>query len=994
MDQDNLQRVFLGLDQPPLRSAAAWLTDTFQTKSTLGSAVDLSNVLVVLPTTRSRHRLLQLLVSTADEQALRLEPPRLMTLGSLPEHLYVATKPLASELTQHIAWVNAITQTSVEELQPLLGERDRDAETDHQSLATAISDLHIRLANDIWSFNSVRREVAKDTSFLAGERERWEVLTKIQQRYYKLLADENLWDKYGARNYSAAGLLKAGEIRCQTDQEIVLIGCADLNRSTSEMLLQVAAATTHPNADRPQVTALIAADQAVADRFDSLGSIVTDAWLDVPLPLKDSQILIADRPTDHAFAAAHHLATLADSINGRPLAADQITIGLPDETLAPLLERSLRSAGSQSRRLAGKPIGRTAPARLLFAIRDFLNNQRYDAFASMVRHPDLFDWLADEVGSDAWLHDFDEFQNNQLPSSIALDQPHPFGDPDTIIQQVDPKDPNSAARAERNAKTAEQLNQVAARLADLLEPVIGKPQPIAAWTSVWSELLIRVYAGQPVADHATSDDPDRQSVTLAACEAILKVLAEQDDVPDSFGLTTSAGQALVWAMDSAAGIRIVPDPNPVAIELAGWLDLPLDDAQVMIVTNFNEGQIPTSEIGHQFLPNALCEQLSVRDNNRRYARDAYGLFVTSSVREHLLVITGRRNEQGEPLRPSRLLFCDTPDVAARRARAFFHHASETRSANWLTTETEAPTEQQFAIPAPEVSRIPDNLTVTSFREYLTCPYRFYLNKVLRLDTVTDDLRELDGGAFGDLCHNVLEAFANDSLRDSKDESAIAAFLSNELDRQADAMNDGRKLPAVRIQVEQLRQRLTAFAPKQAERRRDGWRIVSTEELLEHAIDVDGKPFTIRGKIDRVDQHEKTGQVAVWDYKTSTGGPSPDSKHYASIKGKWKDLQLPLYRYLVKEVDAIAGANLDNMIVGFVLLHEKAEDIDFCPAEKLLALQDSADAQFREIVRNLREANFWPPVYPPPQYADDYAAICQDNVFERFPIDAPSSEVPS
>ena len=62
---------------------------------------------------------------------------------------------------------------------------------------------------------------------------------------------------------------------------------------------------------------------------------------------------------------------------------------------------------------------------------------------------------------------------------------------------------------------------------------------------------------------------------------------------------------------------------------------------------------------------------------------------------------------------------------------------------------------------------------------------------------------------------------------------------------------------------QLRQRLEKFSVLQAKQRENGWRIVSCEELLEHQLMVDNKPFTIRGKIDRVDQHEITGKVAVW-----------------------------------------------------------------------------------------------------------------------------------
>ena len=71
-----------------------------------------------------------------------------------------------------------------------------------------ISKLHSRLANDIWSFKSVAREVSKDTGFLQEEAVRWDVLNAIQQRYYTILYRVDLWDKQAARNYAAAGPAK------------------------------------------------------------------------------------------------------------------------------------------------------------------------------------------------------------------------------------------------------------------------------------------------------------------------------------------------------------------------------------------------------------------------------------------------------------------------------------------------------------------------------------------------------------------------------------------------------------------------------------------------------------------------------------------------------------------------------------------------------------------------------------------------------------------
>ena len=147
-----------------------------------------------------------------------------------------------------------------------------------------------------------------------------------------------------------------------------------------------------------------------------------------------------------------------------------------------------------------------------------------------------------------------------------------------------------------------------------------------------------------------------------------------------------------------------------------------------------------------------------------------------------------------------------------------------------------------------------------------------------------------------------------------------------------------------------------FATAQANHRREGWRIVSTEELLAHPLEVDGQIFTITGKIDRVDQHEETGQVAIWDYKTSDKGEGPYKSH--KTRTKWKDLQLPLYRHLVKEVAAVKNANLDTITLGYVLLSKNLDDIKFEAANFSITELKEADELAFDCIRKIRKGLYW------------------------------------
>ncbi len=745
--------------------------------------------------------------------------------------------------------------------------------------------------------------------------------------------------------------------QCKTDKQIVMIGAADLNRATLEMLAQV----------RPAVTVLVAAPLKLADRFDEFGSLITRQWLDVEITIPDSSILIVDHADDQAFAAAHYITSLSE-----PYSADQITIGVPDPSVVPQIQRSLNAVGLAHRDLKGRPLRETAPVRLMVAIMEYLENQDYDSFATMVRHPDMFHWLVTQTKQTHWLDYLDQYQSESLPARILIADKQPFGD----TEAIDPQLTKFPEHAERNIKRIEILNRIHAKIAKMLKPLTGKPKSIARWTEPWSKVLLTVYGNRAM---NKKDLSDRQ--TIQACREIYEALGDKQQVPDQWQMRVSASRALNIALQAASEGTVVPPPIPDAVELAGWLDLPLDDAPVMVVTGMNDEHVPASENGHLFLPNSLCEDLGILDNNRRFARDAYALTVIQSVRQHLLLIAGRRDLVGEPTKPSRLLFAGDDMTVARRAKAFFGYHGNVDARFWLADCNQALPQQHFKVPLPRCTEIPNQMSVTGFREFIKCPYRFYLTKILRLENVEDNLREMDGGAFGTLAHEVLEDFGRSELKDSTDAQAIGEFLNDRLSMRERLQYGGSRLPAVRIQVQQLRLRLEHFAPLQADRARDGWQIVSVEDFYEHEIEVDGQPFLLRGTIDRVDLHQSTGQVAVWDYKTSDKGESPYTVHFS--REGWKDLQLPLYRHLAKEIEVLQGHDLSNMQLGFVLLPRQLDKIGFVPATWSAEQLHGADELAFEIIRQIRRENFWPPADLPPQYSEALAAICQDNIFQRY-----------
>ena len=946
----NDPRVFLGFGQPPLVSAAQYICQNFRVER----ALDLSQYMMVLPTSRSVQRLLQLLVQASDENDLVFTPPKLLTIGEFPEQLYPIENTLATDLCQQLAWGKALQESEPQVIEALFAGANTRSLDQWQPFAKLISDLHKRLGNDVWSFSSVVREVLElDKNF--REIDRWRALETIQKQYYKILGDVGLWDRQAARNVA----VKRG--LCRTDKRVVMIGVADLNRATKMMLHQI----------RPQVTVLVAAARNMIARFDEFGGIITEQWLHSEIEFSCDQIRIVDTSEDQAFAVAHYL----QEFNGS-FAADQITIGVPDAEVQPQVERSLKAIGVKHRDLKGLQVKNTPPAKLMVAMLEFLESQTYVAFAVLVRHPDMFQWICEQVQSNSWLKDLDEYQASGLPDRIEIGTRNPFGDTKAIKKRFE----DLPEIGERFAKKADRLNRVFDLVSKLFQDVVGEPKPIANWTEPWCGVLSEIY-GQRVLDRKEFTDQQ----TLIACREIFSALRDKQEVPTEWETDTSASKALQMALDAAAAWPVIPPAIPDAVELAGWLDLPLDDAPVVVVTGMNDDIVPTSENGHLFLPDRLCTDLGILDNDRRYARDAYAMTIIKSVRDHVLFITGRRDLQGEPKKPSRLLFADDNEVIARRANAFFAYEGKVDSRYWLADAAHAPKQQQFAIPKPAAGKPIDSLSVTSFKEFLKCPYRFYLEKVLRLESATDDWQEMDGRAFGNLAHEVLEDFGHSKIRYSTNEDAISEFLNDRLDTRAKEFYRGSRLPAVRIQIEQLRMRLERFAVLQAKMTQNGWRIFSAEEKVVHKLIVDGEDFIIKGTIDRVDVHESSGKVAVWDYKTSDKGDDPNATHRS--RDGWKDLQLPLYRRLITEIDGLKDRDLSGCQLGYVLLPKQLDKVRFAELRTNPQDLEDADDLVMDIVRKIRAGAYWPPKRQAPKFAEALAGICQDNVFERFEFDA-------
>ncbi len=916
-----MQRLFLGWSQPALPAAAAYLCERYGSVH----ALDLSRLIVVVPGGGARRRLTELLVLHAEQAAKPLTPPEIITSGVLPERLYEGQKPFADALTQQFAWVQALRSFERAALSPVLPHPPADDDLlGWLTFAERLSRLHAELAADRLDFSDVL-EQGKQLPFF-DEAARWELLVRIRAEYLHRLDAQALWDKQTARLFA----VEHGE--CRAEHDIVLVGTVDMNRTLRAML------------DAPLVsghaTALVSAPQELADRFDEHGCLIPKRWTTASLDLPNECIEVVDGPGDQADAVARALAGYA----GR-YAASEITIGIVDETLVSFVRQRLCECGLRGRYGAGEPLNRSGPYQLLKSLAEYLVEPSTAAFASLVRHPALSRLLQDRGIDQDVASALDDYAAERLPARMDAEQ----------VRHLTAENP-----VRRSVLLVEEL----------CRPFRGPRRSLTEWGGAVLDALTTTYGNMEL-----SLQEDAQRLIVEACDAVHAAVEAFTAVPAGLAPQISSEEAWQLLFRVGDDARMPPRTDPEAIELLGWLELPTDDAPALIVTGFNEGLVPQSLNGDLFLPNTLRSRLGIEDNEQRYARDAYVLATLAAVRRDFRVIAGRRAWDNSPLVPSRLLFAADGETAARRTLAFFGDHPPRRPILLPATCRAGAESARFAPPRPtKLTQPVTSLRVTSFRDYLACPYRFYLRHILKLEACNDLATELDDAQFGTLLHQVLDAFGKSEVKDSTDPEAIREYLDDVLRRLAEERFGSRALPAVYVQVEQIRRRLRAFAEWQAKWADDGKRIRFAEQsIAEVPFDVDGRPTYLRGRIDRIDYDESTQCWYIIDYKTGNSDKVPHKTHQAG--DRWVDLQLPLYRHLAVPLRVTGRVKL-----GYVMIPAALDRIRFEEAPWTSAEMESADETARDVIRRVREEVFWPPSPEPPAFSEPYAAICLDDQF--------------
>lgn len=995
-----------------LSSAADWILDQVGAGRRRGDGepIDCSGLEVVVPGRAAGHRLVEILVDRAAALGRHLVPPRTVTLGALPERLYRPARPLADTFTETLCWVTALaaaTPTDRHLVAPGIdlpaasdgddtgGDADAapaSAPSPHGLLDAArmLVTMHRELAANALSFADLAEAAEKALPAFA-DHARWEALARIERAYLTEIDRLGYWDRQTARRVA----VERGEV--DRDEPLVLLATVDIDPLQRRLLAGV----------RGRIDALVAVPPGIgADPqacFDDLGCIVPDAWLDRPIPIPLERIAVVEDADGQADAVLGWIARLAAR-----RASDEITVAVPDPALVPVLEEHLAARGLSGRYAAGRTCVRSSPWQLAHAMFEWLARREFAPLADLLRCPDCVELVRRETGVEDPTALADAVATRHLPWQVDPEHLAEAGagerereENDAFLRVVGAVDrwlePLRSASAaidaaghraaaepvgRKSGKKSKGKGRATRGAADAVRPVRRKaaPSPSAADAAptlapAFVDAVRRVWSAAVGGIEIDRDD-DATRVFSRSLAAFGEVLAEAETVSDR--LVAAAGASgFARLLLASWGHEALPPPSaPTAIDLVGWLEVALDDSPALAITSCVEGSLPGSAGRDPLLPEPLRQALGLDNASRTAARDAWMLAV-AAAREDFLVVVPRKGTDGSPAVPSRLLFRRHPDEVVVAARRWFARAPAPAAA---MPPRVVPSRLLVPEPPPHsAAEIHPKMRVTEFRDYLACPYRYWLRHRLHLAAADDDALELGAQAFGTLVHECLDRFAHDDdLAASTDPEHLADGLSAMLDRLVAERYGATAVPAVPVQAELARRRLREFARVQAWRTSLGWRIHSTERSVEsEAFVVDGVPVRLVGRIDRIDHHPGRGAWQLLDYKTSQRGRTPEQTH--RDRSGWIDLQLPLYRHLLAEVPGLpemSGPAGRSVGVGYFNVPARVEEIRVEDAPWTDEDYASADEAAADVVRKIRAGIFWPPVDDAAGTFSEYDAICQ------------------
>lgn len=1036
-----IKRLFLNWDKPLLVSSALELL-----KQADGNIFfDLSNLLVVIPTSHAIKSLSYKLTEIASQKGCAVLLPKFVT----PQFFFTCQEceKVPSETQRIFFWIESI-KININNLTSLFPDKLKKSKDFSWYLGKA--EKIIELADTLASVGMTIGEiVSKNSNALQNDLERFVELSKIEAAYFQLLNKAGFEDTNKVKMKNALNPKLSNGIT-----KVIFIAVPDP--------IPIVIETINILSSSIDIEVWINASPDFDSAFDTFGRPIFDFWKDKDLDIPDfkNSVTLFDSPRDLATNLVNLISEKDDSIN-REININNISIIMPDTSLEIAIRHSFFKHGIKTFDPSGVRLNKTRPFFLFNAIVEFILVQDYRSLANLIRNADFLSYIKSKVDNLNYAKLFsinDYLQNKYMPVSFsdmlnAIKMEIKKQDKQSFLQ-------NLVGTVRRNRPLQfGALGEVALSL-----PTLQEIQPDKTSLDLYSQALMITKdllineEGKFLTESALSKVieiydliqsnvvPELKEYLSGSINAIKDIV---DEVKESFGPNYKYENKDVafLTIKRVQNTTLYPLQEDGTLPLRGWLELQWEEKKPFtFVLGMNEGIVPSVTTNDIFLPDSLKKKLNLPCHDSRFVRD---LFILSSVLESqteypLNFVVMKTNGKGEYLKPSRLLLQTsdqgsfyerinylfrgksiifekenntiaeaplkhrTSDIELSTATALEFHSDKTpktkispepQSGNQyrkdticcVSTKVTSCKENHYpfiySIPFKKLEE--NKLSVTDFKSYLECPFRFYLKKYLGYEEGIDDIKtDLDNREFGSICHETLKLLG-EKLKEKTDKKDLKSLLAKKLTHEKSKFS-----PSIPVEFSfySLGQRLNkALEIMLQDAENSEWEILDLEKDFNFTLNSDklgkwlGSPvekeisFVIKGRIDRIDISKDGKLLKIIDYKTGNVSATPRKEHYKSIStrtneslikeyakfeinGKeyvWIDLQLPLYAIILQEIPEYKNLKIKDC--AYFVIPKAVTNTQIVSWENMsLQELDAARKCTAQIVLNIANNIFWPP----------------------------------
>ncbi|MBS4016592.1 MAG: PD-(D/E)XK nuclease family protein [Candidatus Latescibacteria bacterium] len=420
---------------------------------------------------------------------------------------------------------------------------------------------------------------------------------------------------------------------------------------------------------------------------------------------------------------------------------------------------------------------------------------------------------------------------------------------------------------------------------------------------------------------------DQEKDTIAAKNEFYNLLAMLERFETDFGETNVLLEDFLKILEYFLDqIEIIPDLSLGGVTVLGFAETRGLDCDSLFFAGLSEDKFPGSTRFDPILPEWLKQKLCLPSIERHLFRTRFHYFRLVNTARVNTFLSYYNTDQDRLLLPSPFLTGEakSPDkfdiIFSPEQLAQEQGRKNKIDLFSLISTVNFSQDRQVQQILDKKYGTRSKPSVTKLESYAYCPYQFYLQNILAIESLAEPAYEIEPTLWGSIAHQVFE-------RLYKSGAVPVEQIPARLEKILEVVLTEHKLS--RFWADVAKKIFLDFIPwfvkNEQQLREQGFVPVSVENRLHASV----KPgMTITGRIDRLDQNPQTKQLLVLDYKTGKA----DGLSAGRVESG-AHLQLPLYAFLVKKthktsqvVNAGIYSVVDNRIIKLVKKDQNINDL--------------------------------------------------------------------